>query len=464
MDESVENKPNEETKVKSKKPFGFYVCSLGFTFERVSFYTVKYMLAIWIATQTGKGGLGLTDVKAASMASMFIALTYITPVLGGYVADYWLNPKFCVGSGMILMAIGYLFTWQAHSIGMVWAMIILVSIGTGLFKGNLSGVNGLLFDDEKELNEAFTVQYTFVNIGSFTGTTFIVLLIPLIGFNNVFLVCSLFMFLDALWFILNRKSLGDAGSKPFKIDQRKFKSVAAQNDETEDGKNAPLTAGDKKRVTAIILVTLFSVVFWMAWYLAYMPVYYYFGHGDGAAFLNRANWAIGSFNVPTSYFDSVNALVCIALGPILAKLWTKLAKRPQGDMSMFKKTALGMIFMGISYVIMIVADFVGQGNASMVWIVVVGIVMSLGEMVFSPLGNSFITKMAPSKLMGLLLGFWPVAVFFATLIYPKVYAILKTTDPTQFQIGYGILALIVIGLGVVLYLSSKSLDRLESAK
>lgn len=461
MEDSV--KDNTSQTVKTKKPFGFYVCSLGFTFERASFYTVKYMLAIWIATQASKGGLGLTDVKAASMASMFIALTYITPVIGGYVADYWLNPKVCVGTGMILMAIGYLFTWQAHSIGMVWLMIILVAIGTGLFKGNLSGINGLLFDDEKELNEAFTVQYTFVNLGSFSGTTFIVLLIPIIGFNNVFLVCSLLMFLDAIWFIANQKTFGSAGSKPFKIDQRKFKS-AGSAEKTDDGKSAPLTSGDKKRVTAIVLVTLFSVVFWMAWYLAYMPIYYYFGHGDGAAFLNRANWAIGSFNVPTSYFDSVNAIVCIILGPILAKLWTKLARRPQGDMSMFKKTALGMIFMGISYVVMIFADFIGQGNASILWIVVVGFFMSLGEMVFSPLGNSFITKMAPSKLMGLLLGFWPVAVFFATLIYPSVYSVLKTTDPRQFQVGFGILALIVIGLGLILYLSSKSLDKLENAK
>jgi Dipeptide/tripeptide permease len=139
----------EETVKKQKKPFGFYVCSLGFTFERVGFYTVKYMLAIWIATQVGKGGLGLTDVQAASMASMFIAMTYITPVIGGYIADYWINPKLCVASGMVLMAIGYLFTWQAHSIGMVWAMIVFVAVGTGLFKGNLSGINGLLFDDEK---------------------------------------------------------------------------------------------------------------------------------------------------------------------------------------------------------------------------------------------------------------------------------------------------------------------------
>ena len=453
-------------KIKEKKPFGFYVCSLGFTFERAAFYTVKYMLAIWIATSIGKGGLGLTDVKAASMAAAFLAMTYIAPVFGGYIADYWLSPRLCVAIGMILMGLGYLVAWQAHSLTMVWIMIALVAVGTGLFKGNLSGVNGLLFNDEKELNEAFSIQYSFVNTGSFIGTTFIVLLISSWGFNFVFLVCAVLMFVDAIWFICNLRSLGDAGKKPFKVDQRKFSTAATKSDKKEEKKDSskePLTAGDKKRIAAIVLVTIFSVVFWMVWYMAYMPVYYYFGYGDGANFLHRANWMIGSFRVPTSYFDSVNAIVCIALGPIFGRLWTKLSERPQGDMSMFKKTALGIIFIGLAYVVMVIADMVGQGHTSIWWIVMVSVLMSIGEMVFSPMGNSFITKLAPAKVMGLLLGFWPVAVFFATLIYPSVYAVLKTSDPTRFQMGYGILAAIVIVLGLILWFSSRKLDALEKS-
>lgn len=265
------------------------------------------------------------------------------------------------------------------------------------------------------------------------------------------------LFIDAAWFIGNSRSLGAAGRKPFKVDQRKFKS----DEKKQEAANQPLTTADKKRILAIILVTMFSVVFWMVWYLAYMPTYYYFGWGDGASFLNRANWMIGGFHVPTSYFDSLNALTCIVLGPILGKLWTKMANRPKGDMSMFKKTALGMIFVGLSYVVMVLGDKLGNGHASILWIVIVSILMSVGEMVFSPLGNSFITKLAPAKLMGVLLGFWPIAVFFATLIYPKVYTLLKTDVPSQFQMGYGILAVIVIGLGLILYFSSKYLDALE---
>lgn len=202
----------------------------------------------------------------------------------------------------------------------------------------------------------------------------------------------------------------------------------------------------------------------MVWYLAYMPAYYYFGYGDGAGFLGRANWMVGNFKVPTAYFDSMNALTCIVLGPVLGRLWTKLAARPKGDISMFKKTALGMMLVGVSYVVMVIADKVGDGSTSIIWIVMVSLLMSVGEMVFSPLGNSFITKLAPAKLMGMLLGFWPIAVFFSNMLYPKVYSFLKTDIPSQFQLGYGILAAIVIVLGLILWFSSKSLDKLEATE
>lgn len=441
---------------KRRKPFGFYVCALGFTFERCAFYSVKYVLAIWIATNAAGGGLGLTDKTASLMGAIFVAATYITPMFGGYIADYWLSPRICVVIGMILMGLGYLCTWQANSIGLVWVMIILVALGTGLFKGNLSGVNGLLFENKDDLNGAFSIQYSFVNLGSFVGTTFLVLLSGPMGFNFVFLICALFLFVDAIWFLVNQKSLGDAGKKPFKHDQRQF----IDKDKKKEEESKPLTTGDKKRIFAIIAVTLFSAIFWFVWYLAYNPVYYYFGYGDGASFLNNADWTIGNWQIPTSWFDSTNALTCIILGPVLAVLWSKLAKRPQGDMSMFKKTALGMILVGFAFIAMVAADLIrGDGQASILWILVVALLMSVGEMIFSPLGNSFITMIAPAKVLGLLLGFWPIAVFLANSTYPLLYSYLKTVP---FFAGYGSLGLVVIILGVILWVASKKLDTFAS--
>lgn len=442
---------------KNGKPFGFYVCSLGFSFERISFYTVKYMLAMWIAIKVSAGGLGMSTAEGAAVSGAFVAMTYITPMIGGWLADYWISPRLCVSIGMILMGVGYLFTWQANSMSMVWIMIAFVSIGTGLFKGNLSGINALLFTDEKELNEAFSIQYSFVNIGMFIGTTFIVLLIPVIGYNLVFLICAIMLFIDAFWFIINYRSLGDAGKYPFKVDQRKYESAGKKQQE-----DSSLTSGDKKRILAIVLVTLLSIVFWTVWYMAFMPVYYYFGYGAGPGFLERANWVIGNFKIPTAYVDSINALGCIIMGPLMGKFWTKMANRPKGDISMFKKTALGLLFVGLIYVIMVIADITGSGKASFLWFVLVGILLSVSEMVFSPLGNSFITRLAPAKLMGFLLGFWPLAVFFSTMLYPKIYALLETDIPQKFQVGYGGLGIAVILFGILLWFASKKLDHLET--
>ena len=96
-------------------------------------------------------------------------------------------------------------------------------------------------------------------------------------------------------------------------------------------------------------------------------------------------------------------------------------------MSMFKKTALGIILVGISYIVMVVADKIAavNGQCSVFWLALVCLLMSVGEMVFSPLGNSFISKLAPAKVLGLLLGFWPIAVFLAQKTYPALYAWLK---------------------------------------
>lgn len=440
-----------ETVVKKRRPLAFYLLSLGFTFERCAYYTAKYVLTIWIALSLAKGGLGLGEKQGALISAIFVAATYITPIVGGFIADHFLSPRICVVLGAVLMGIGYLFAWQAKSIALIWVMIAFVAVGTGFFKGNLSGLNGSLFSSQDELDSAFSIQYTFVNIGSFIGTTFLTLLIATTGHTFIFLIAAILLFFDAIWLAVASRMLGDIGKKPFKHDSREYVTKKEKN----KNEGAPLTKIEKKRIGAIILVTFFSIIFWAVWYMTYMPVYYYWGPD----FQNNANWAIGSFTIPAAWFDSLNALCCITLGPILAIVWTKLSKRPQGDMSMFKKTALGMGLMGAAFLIMAAADIIRGGRpASILWIIMVGLLMSVGEMVFSPLGNSFINKFAPAKLLGFLLGLWPIAVFFATMVYPPIYSFLS--DQSNFALAYGIVGAIVLVCGIILWVMSKGLDGL----
>lgn len=435
----------EKTK---KRPFGFYVCSLAFTFERFAFYSAKWLLAVFVVASVAKGGLGLTAADGAKMSANLVAFTYFAPLIGSYISDRLIGARYLVPIGMILMGIGYLVGSNAKSAAMVNLMIALVSIGTGLFKPQTNAITGRLFEDPKDLDSAFSIQYSFVNIGSFIGTTIIGILVGLKGFSFCFAVCGIMMFINAVWFIFGWRFLGEAGKKPFKIDENKVKD---EKKEKEDHK--PLTTIEKKRVAAIILISFFSIIFWVFWYLAYMPVYYYWGGEHGFA-----NWTIGNFQVPTSWFDSLNGLTCIILGPVLSIVWKKLSERPKGDLSMFKKTALGMIILGLSYVVFALADVVrGENLASLGWIFVFGLLLSLGEMVFSPLGNSFISKFSPARLLSTMMSVWVVAIFFAGKSYGWVY---EFTLKFPFAPVYFTIAAIAIVSGIILWSMDKKLNSL----
>ncbi len=141
---------------------------------------------------------------------------------------------------------------------MVWMMIVLVSIGTGLFKGNLSGVNGQQFRDKEILDSAFSIQYSFVNIGSLIGTTFVAFVARATSYNFCFLVCGALLFLDAAWFgVLGKRHLGECGKYPFKQGQVKESTATVAR--------TPLTHSQRNKIFAIIMVTIFSIIFWLVW-------------------------------------------------------------------------------------------------------------------------------------------------------------------------------------------------------
>lgn len=443
-----------EIVVKNKRPFGFYVCCVAFMFERMAYYSAKYLIFVFVTATLVTGGLGLTKFEAALIQSNLVAFTYLAPLIGGYLSDRHIGARYCVPVGLVLMAVGYIVGGSATNVVTMNMMVVLVAVGTGLFKGNVSAINGALFEDERQLDSAFSVQYSFVNIGAFIGTTAVGILIATTfahggvqGFRPAFQLCGLICIIDAVWFLFGMKFLGEVGKKPFKAGKHIEKKVVTEI--------KPLTRVEKRKVFAIVLVSIFSVVFWVFWYLTYLAVYDY-----GGQFVNMT---VGGFAVPLSWFDSLNSFVCIAMGPVLGLIWFKLSKRPKGDMSLFKKLALGLSFLGMSFLMLVGAEIsrgVGAGatsKASIIWIIAFGVLLSMGEMLFSPLGNSFVTKYAPNKIYSVLMGVWIFATFIAGKSYSYLYEFASKFPIIQ---SYVVIPIILFVCAALLFIFDKKLVKL----
>ena len=438
--------------VKRKGGLGFWVCNFAFTLERFSFYSVKWLIVQFLVASVADGGLGVAKENGASYQSFFVAFTYLAPLFGSYISDHLVGAKYLVPIGMALISLGYFFGFRADSLSDVAIMIALVSIGTGLFKPQTNSITGKLFSDPKDLDMAFSTQYSMVNLGSFIGTTSVGLIAGTRGYRICFLVCSIVMLVNAVMFFLGWGPLGEAGAKP-------FKDSAASTEKAKTAEpSRPLTKIEKQRVMAIVAVSLFSSIFWIFWYVGYLPVYDHWGATNEAKEFVNMNWKLFGFTIPTSFFDSENGLLCIALGPVLGMLWARDAKRPGGGLSIFKHTALGMGILGLAFLVAALAEITRAGRpASLLWVVAFGFGMSLGEMTFSPLGNSFISKFAPGRLLSAMMAVWTFAIFIAGYSYGNLYNFISKLPfaPANF----GIAALLIV-LAAVLWGMDKKLNSL----
>ena len=451
---------------KSRHPKGFYVCNLTFTFERLAFYGAKPLLLLFLITAVAEGGLGVKDSEATVIAANLTAYTYLAPIVGGYISDRWLGARYAITLGAILMGLGYLIGWKAENASMVNWMVIVVAIGTGFFKGNLSAIQGRLYEDKELLDSAFSIQYSFVNVGSFVGSLLTGYLYlhafkqgDVLGFRQCFLICAIFCFIDAVWFVANWRHLQGQGIKPFRYKTDVNGNIIGEEAKKEKGtkeKEKKLSRVERRRVWAIILVSALSVIFWLFYYQQDLALTIYM--------TKYVKMSIGSFEIaPTWVTTSLNGLLCVALGGVMAAVWAKLAARPKGDLNMFQKVGLGFLFIGLAFGIMVLAELIrGIGKpesvkVSVIYPILFVIVLTVGEMCFSPLRNAFVSKYAPKKYLSLLMGVITISTFGASKLSPYVQTIIE-----QLNIFPVLLAIFIILLvcAVALFATSSKLNEL----
>ncbi|MEO2239186.1 peptide MFS transporter [Dorea sp. YH-dor226] len=447
-----------ETKKKGY-PKAFWACACTEIFERLSYYLGRSLILIFVTATVATGGLGLSDTVAANMQSNLTAFSYLLPLLGGVVVDKYIGAKYTTPIGMVIAGVGYFMGSVATSTTGVYLMIFFVSAGLALFKNG--PIIGRVITDKSQMDSAFSVRYSLVNVGAFIGTFAVGILYKdvfakdgVLGFIPCFRLAALIMVLGALWYVfVCWRFLGDTAALPFK------KTMTAEEIEAEKARKAsekeekqPMTTVEKKRIGAIVVASIFSIIFWIFWYLGYLPVYYYWAE--------NANWAIGGYEVPATWFDAANSMFCVILGPVVASLWKKLAARPQGDMSIFRKTALGITTIGLGYLFYILMDIVrGDGKVSVIWLLGFAFLLTLGEMFFSPLGHAFISKYSPSRYLAVMMSVWGFATFIAAKSYGYVYGLLFGGN-LEFRVACGIVAVIALVSAVIMVALDKKLAAL----
>ena len=451
---------------KKKTPFGAWVCNFTMLLERLAFYGSKPLILLFLITAVENGGVGVEAGEAAIIAANITAYTYLTPIVGGWITDQFLGARYALVLGCVLMGAGWCIGYFANTASMVNLMIIVVAIGTGFFKGNLSAIQGRLFDDKDQLDAAFSIQYSFVNVGAFVGslvTGYLYLHLfadgDVLGFRQCFLMSGAFCFIAGIWFFVNFKNLKGQGRLPFKYLTDTEGNVIGQEEKKEDDnkKGEPMTAYEKRCVIAIALVAALGIIFWTFYYQQDIALTIYMAE--------YVDMTIGSFRIAESWITTtLNGLLCVALGPVMAFIWGKLASRPQGDLDMFQKVGLGFLGVGLAFLVMVLAEFTrGVGapadvKVSVLWMVMFSFVITVGEMSFSPLRNAFVSKYAPKKLLSLLMGLMTMSTFFSSKLSAYVQVIIDAIGDI-FTVFVAITAVCIV-CAVLMFIFHKKFNKL----
>ncbi|WP_286886091.1 peptide MFS transporter [Aneurinibacillus sp. UBA3580] len=456
--EAVSKMQHPDVQQQSKKhPPGLYLLFFTELWERFSYYGMRGILVLYLTTSLVSGGLGFDEGFALSLYGFFTGAVYFTPILGGYLSDRFLGRRLAITIGGITMAIGNFVLFADQSKWSLYLGLLLLIVGNGFFKPNISTLVGELYGpNDGRKDAAFTIFYMGINVGA--------LFAPLVcgylaedyfrttvngvvqyGFKYGFLAASIGMIIGQILFnLLGNRYLGDIGKKPTGKP-----AAAAKN---QKATNAPLTKKEKQRTAVIFILTAFVIFFWAGFEQAGSSLTLYTDK-----FIDRS---VGGWLVPTSWFQSLNPLFIILLAPIISMLWVKLSQREQGDMKVPTKMALGMILLGLGYMVLLIAvmqtgsDESAGYKANLLFIVFTYLLHTLGELFLSPIGLSMVSKIAPVKLVSLLMGVWLSGTGVANILGGQLAA---TTESLGYFEVFGIIGGLAIGLGLILLLLSRKL-------
>ncbi|HVF48971.1 MAG TPA: peptide MFS transporter [Pyrinomonadaceae bacterium] len=371
--------------------------------ERFSYYGMRAILVLYMVTPAAQGGLGFDTKHAASIYGTYTMSVYLTTLPGGLLADRILGARLAVLLGGIIIACGH-FSMVFQSLPFFYTGLVLIACGTGLLKPNISTMVGSLYsENDPRRDSGFSIFYMGINLGAVLAPLVCGYLAESAGFKQFiagmgfapetswhwgFGAAGIGMTLGLVVFLLHRRRLAGVGDR---LRKRKEAEDAAPK--------TPLTSEERKRVAAIFILFLFTILFWAAYEQKGASLNLFARDLVRRDFYGRT--------IPASWLQSLTAFYVICLAPLFSILWIRMGKRQPSSPAKF---TFGLLAIGLGYLLMIPASsLAGLGPVSPLWLVGLYFMEVVGEMCLSPVGLSTVTKLAPAKLLGIMMGVWFLA-------------------------------------------------------
>lgn len=473
----------------TEHPRGLYVLFATEMWERFSFYSMLSMFTLYL--QDSVQGFGWARPDATRLYAMYLAAVYFTPLIGGWIADFQLGYRRSVMIGGFFFMAGHLLL----SFPLVWVMYVALAclvIGNGFFKPNVSAMVGKLYPEGSHLKDrAYNIFYMGINVGAFLAPIVMEIVKERVGYHPAFAVAAGGMVVSVTTLALFKRHVEAADVTPrrrLKPATEDPKSVLVTVDapplvpeaELSDGPNPPTESktevtsslpksidlvSDTRRIFALIVVFAIVVVFWMAF------------HQNGATWTYWANdntdWRasavvpiiigiltlglVDGSDVSGIISNSINALFVIVLTFPLIWFWSWLDRRGK-EPTIPTKIAIGMFLVSVAYLIMYQAALSGgnTGKVSPWWLISAYAVITLGELMLSPMGLSLVSKVAPMRFRGLMMGGWFAATASGNYLVGTIGVKWTVWSHSKFFI---VVAAMSAAVGLLLLLILKPLKR-----
>jgi POT family proton-dependent oligopeptide transporter len=416
-------------------PTGLTVLFFTELWERFSYYGMRAILVLFMVAPATQGGLGFDVAAATSLYGTYTMSVYFTSLPGGFIADRWLGARLSVLLGGLVMAAGQ-FALMVHSTAWFYGGLLLITLGTGLLKPNISSMVGKLYErTDPRRDSAFSIFYMGINVGAVLAPlacgylaqsdAFRQLLAswgvePTYSWHVAFGAAGVGMLLGLAVYVIWGRHLARVGGRQTRAAHGGGTHAPAE----------PLTRGDWQRIGVICILFVFTALFWSA--------YEQKGASLNLFALKLVDTRIGDWTFPSSWLQSMTGFFVIGLAPLFSALWVRLGDRQPSSPAKF---ALGLLAIGLAYALLVPAcAMTASGKISPFWLVGLYFLEVTGEMCLSPVGLSTVTKLAPPRILGVMLGVWFLASAAGNKLAGYFGGFFVADDPVRLMTLYGAIA------------------------